>query len=318
VTVQTIRASTLPERPVLMAFAVFILAAGGASVAMRVTFTELAPFWVGASRFALAALVFWILAFIKRLPIPRGRALFGAITFGLLTVGFAFVFAAWGLVATPASLYQTLMAMVPLLTIFLSALHGIEAITPRGIFGSSLAVIGIVITFSGADRTSLSLLHIGAILLAAASIAEGGVLIKRFPPNPPIMTNAIAMTVGAAVQAGVSRLSGEQWVVPTQMSTLVAYIYLVLFVTVLAFLLYMFVLNRWSASGTSYGFVVIPLVTIVIAAVVVGEQITPSFLFGAAFVLAGVFLGALLPSRVKPAEIDECKDRSGQVLPRCA
>lgn len=316
-TAQTFTTSALPERPVLMAFAVFILAAGGASVAMRITFGELEPFWVGTSRFALAALVFWIMAYFKKLSVPRGRALLGAITFGLLTVGLAFVFGGWGLVATPASLYQILMAMVPLLTIFLSALHGVEAITPRGIIGSLLAVVGIVITFSAADRTGLSLPHVGAILLAATSIAEGGVLIKRFPPNPPIMTNAIAMTVGAAVQAVVSRLSGEQWVVPTQTDTVAAYIYLVLFVTVLAFLLYMFVLSRWSASGTSYGFVVIPLVTIVIAALVAGEEVTPAFLIGAVFVLAGVFLGALLPSKVKPAEIDECKDRSGQVLPRC-
>jgi hypothetical protein len=33
-------------------------------------------------------------------------------------------------------------------------------------------------------------------------------------------------------------------------------------------------------------------------------------------VLAGVFFGALLPSKTKPANDDECKGRSGQVFPR--
>lgn len=80
----------------------------------------------------------------------------------------------------------------------------------------------------------------------------------------------------------------------------------------------MFVLGKWTASGASYGFVVIPLVTIIVAAVVAGEIITANFLLGAGLVLSGVLVGALLPSRTKSAPIEECKDRSGQVLPRCS
>jgi drug/metabolite transporter (DMT)-like permease len=310
--------ATLPERPVLIAFALFILVGGGASVAIRITYGELAPFWAATSRFALAALVFWLIVYFQKLTLPRGRALIGAITFGSLTVGFAFVLIAWGLVVTPASLYQILMATVPLLTIFLSAIHGVEAITRKGIFGSLLAMVGIAITVGGASATDISIPHIAAILVAAAFIAEGGVLIKKFPPNPPVITNAIGMTIGALILGAASLFTGEQWTFPTQINTLVAFVYLVLFVTILAFLLYMFVLGKWTASGTSYGFVIVPLVTIVVAATLAGETITLNFLLGSVFVLAGVFVGALLPSKAKSAEIDECKDRSGQVLPRCA
>ncbi|MEJ2758999.1 MAG: hypothetical protein P8046_11010, partial [Anaerolineales bacterium] len=66
-----------------------------------------------------------------------------------------------------------------------------------------------------------------------------------------------------------------------------------------------------------YGFVLLPLVTMVAAAVITGESITLSFILGGALVLAGVFVGALMPSKVAPDEVEECKDRSGQVLPRC-
>jgi drug/metabolite transporter (DMT)-like permease len=75
----------------------------------------------------------------------------------------------------------------------------------------------------------------------------------------------------------------------------------------------MFVLGKRSASGTSYGFVLVPLVTIVVASTLAGEEISSNFLFGAALVL----VGALLPSKTKPAAVEECKDRSGQMLPRC-
>ena len=317
-TAQNNSSSALPERPVLIAFLLFIIVGGGASVAIRMTYAELPPFWSAAARFLLAAVVFWILVFIKGLPLPKGRALLGAVLFGVLTVGLAFVLISWGLVATPASRYQILMATVPLLTIFLSSLHGIEAITLRGILGALLAVVGIVITVGGSGTAELSLPHIAAILVAAVFIAEGGVLIKKFPPNPTIMTNAIGMTVGGIILLVVSLVSGENWSLPTQASTWFAFIYLVVFVTIVAFLLYMWVLNKWSASGTSYGFVLVPLVTIVVASTFAGEQITWNFLVGAAFVLAGVIVGALLPSKAKPAAVEECKERSGQVLPRCA
>ncbi|MGB7934527.1 MAG: hypothetical protein WCH04_20340, partial [Gammaproteobacteria bacterium] len=55
----------LPERPVLVAFLLFILVGGGGSVAIRITYADLDPFWAGASRFGIAALVFWLLAYLK-------------------------------------------------------------------------------------------------------------------------------------------------------------------------------------------------------------------------------------------------------------
>jgi drug/metabolite transporter (DMT)-like permease len=309
--------ATLPERSVLSAFLLFVLVSGGASVAIRMTYAEMAPFWVGTARFALAALAFWVLVFLRKFPVPKGRALLGAALFGTLTVGLAFALIGWGLVATPASRYQILMATVPLLTLFLASLQGIEAITRRGVLGSLLAVAGIAITVGGASTASISLPHVAAIIVAAACIAEGGVLIKKFPPNPPVVTNAVGMTVGAIILGIASLASGEAWNIPTQANTWLAFIYLVAFVTVVAFLLYMFVLGKWSASGTSYGFVMIPLVTIVLASSLAGEEITVNFLIGAGLVLAGVVIGALLPSRTKPVVVEGCKDRSGQVLPRC-
>ena len=51
--------STRPDRRVWLAFFLFVLFVGGASVAIRMTYAELAPFWVAASRFGLGALAFW-------------------------------------------------------------------------------------------------------------------------------------------------------------------------------------------------------------------------------------------------------------------
>lgn len=85
---------------------------------------------------------------------PDRSVLIAFLFFVLVVVGasvaLAFLLIAWGLVATPASRFQTLMATVPLLTVFLSALQGIESISLRGVLGS-LLMDGITITVGGTN-----------------------------------------------------------------------------------------------------------------------------------------------------------------------
>jgi drug/metabolite transporter (DMT)-like permease len=314
---QTLPSSAIPDRSVFAPFAAFILLVGGAPVAIRIGYAELDPFWLGLARFGFGATIFWALALFKGLRLPKGRALIGAVLYGALGVGISMVLMAWGLVKTPASLAAILMAMVPLMTVLLAALQGVESLTGRGLFGALIAVVGTAITVGGALSGDISLPHVAAIIVGTGFVAQSGVVIKRFPPNPPIMTNAVAMTVGAVILAIASLATGESWVIPVQLGTWAALGYLGVFVTVFAFIFYMQVLNKWSASGTSYGFVIIPLVTVIIAALLTKEQVTLNFLIGATLVLIGVLVGALLPGKKKKIEVEECKDSAGQVIPRC-
>jgi drug/metabolite transporter (DMT)-like permease len=305
------KSSGLPDNRTLAAFGFFILLGGGASVAIRITYAELAPFYSAAVRFALAGIIFWILLFVRKIPFPRGQALLGAALFGTLSVGLAFSLVAWGLVEIPASTYQVLMAMVPLLTIFLAFIQGIERIRWQGILGSLLAVGGIAVVVGGASGGGLSLVHVLAIIAAAVCIAEAGVIAKKFPRSHPIATNAIAMTIGALILGSISLITSEPWVLPNQISTWIALGYLIVFVTIIVFLLYLYVLGRWTASGTSYGFVIIPLVTVVVASTLAGEQITLSFIAGGVLVLVGVLVGALLPSK-PPSPPEEAQASPGE------
>ncbi len=315
------QSSATPDRLTLIAFGAFVLLGGGASIAIRFTYGELAPYWSGVLRIGSAALIFWLLLLVRKVPLPRGRALVGAILFGVLSVGAAFLFIYYGLTKTPASLYQTTVAIVPLLTIFFASAHKLEQLSRRGVVGGILAVVGIAIAVSGSlfSGVAISLPHILAILAGAACFAEAGIVVKLFPRNHPYATNAIAMTVGALILAIASLIKGETWALPSTASTWLAMTYIVLGATVAGFLLYLFILGRWTASGASYGFVLVPIVTVILATFLTDETISLLFLVGAVVVIIGVYIGALMPAK-KPAEpaepvVEDIQVRPG--LPTC-
>ena len=291
-----------PDRLTLVAFGLFIILGGGASVAIRFTYGELAPFWGATMRFGLAALVFWALAALQKIKIPTGRALTGAVLFGALNIGFPFAFIYFGLVKTPASLYQVTVSIVPILTLFFASVHGLEKIGIRNVLGSMLAVIGIVFAVSSSLTSGVeaSAVHIAAIIAGAVCLAEAGVIAKIFPRNHPIATNMIAMTVGTVILFAASVINGETISLPSSTGVWLAFLYLALGASVAAFLMYLFVLNRWTASGTSFSWVLIPIVTTILATTLAGEQIGGAFVIGGLLVMAGVWVGALMPA-AKPA-----------------
>ena len=125
---------------------------------------------------------------------------------------------------------------------------------------------------------------------------------KLFPRSDPLATNGIAMSAGAAVLILVSLLAGESWFLPTAPATWAAYVYLVLIGTVVLFYLYLHVLSRWTASATSYAFLLFPVATIVMSAWLTDETISPKFLAGGFIVAIGVWIGALRKSSPSPKE----------------
>jgi drug/metabolite transporter (DMT)-like permease len=92
-------------------------------------------------------------------------------------------------------------------------------------------------------------------------------------------------------------LFGESFAIPQVGSTWWSQAYLILFGTVGVFALYLFVLSRWTASATSNEFVLAPVVGIALAAWLLEEGITGTFLAGSVLVIIGVYFGALRPAR---------------------
>jgi drug/metabolite transporter (DMT)-like permease len=276
-----------------VAFFLIALFAGGNPVAVQFSNSGLPPFWGATLRFAGTALIFWLLVLVRGIALPRGRALLGTVVYGLLSVGGAYAGLYWGLLRAPAGLVGALLALMPLLTLFFAWAHGVERLRLRGLVGALIATGGVLLGVIGGFSGSVPLLSVLALVAGVASLAEASVVFKLFPHGHPIATNAVALTAGGPPLIALSLLTGEQWSVPGGFSTWAAYLYLVLVGSVGVFSLYLRVLSTWTASATSYVFLLMPVATVVIAAVVAGEVITLSFVIGTALVLAGVWIGAI-------------------------
>lgn len=101
-------------------------------------------------------------------------------------------------------------------------------------------------------------------------------------------------------------MAAEQWRFPTRAATWLALSHLVLLDSVAFFALYLFVLQRWTASGAAYSIVIMPLVAALLGAWLAGQPVTLSLAVAGAIVLAGVYFGALSrPRRPIPAPVEE-------------
>lgn len=274
-----------------VAFLFGVLIGGGNAVAVRFSNFELPPFWGAAIRFASAALLFWLIVFSRRITLPEGHALAGTLLYGLLNVGASYAFIYWGLVRIQASLAALVLATTPLITHLLALGHGLEKYNWRRLAGALIALAGIRLAIGGGLGTIVPLLSLLSLIAGAACFAEGSVVFKLLPLSHPVATNALALTTGALSLIGLSAVAGEEWSAPTTPRTWFVFIYLVLIGTVVSFYLFLFVLMRWTASATTYSFLLIPVATVFLAAWLAGEAITAIFLIGSVVVLAGVWLG---------------------------
>jgi drug/metabolite transporter (DMT)-like permease len=281
------------NRSTLAAFVLMVVLAGGNAVAVRLSNSALPPFWGASLRFGAAAFVFWALVIARGLVVPRGRALQGAVLYGVFSVGLAYAFLYWGLLRSPASLAGAVLAFAPLFTLLFATVHGLEELRWQGVIGALVATGGVLLGALGASGGAVHVPSVLALVAGVACLAEATVLFKLFPRSDPLVTNAIALTTGTPLLAVLSRFAGEAWNLPTSPRGWAAVAYLALIGSVAVFYLYLHVLSRWTASATSYSFLLIPVATVVIAALVLGEAITASFLVGAALVLAGVWVGAI-------------------------
>ena len=278
---------------VLLAFFTFVAIGGVNFVAVRFSNRELPPFLGASLRFGVAALLLTVVLFATRLQLPRGQGMVGSVVYGLLAFGAAYACAYYALTQLPAGAGAVVFASYPLFTVILAPLHRIERFRLRGLAGAVLAVVGIVILADLTSADGLPLLPVIAMVGSAVSAAEAGVLLKRFPTVAPVAANTVAMATGASMLLALSLATGERWVWPQLTTTWLSVAYLAVVGSAGLFGLFLFVLQRWTATSTSYATALLPVSALAAGALIGGEAITANAVAGGVLVLIAVYIGAL-------------------------
>jgi drug/metabolite transporter (DMT)-like permease len=288
--------SSGPGPLTLGAFVLAVVLGGANFLGVRVSNQELEPLWGATLRFALAGAIFVVIALAQRQPWPRGRRLLVTAVYGALAFAVSYALLYWALVRVTAGVAVVVLAIVPLATVLMAAAQGLERLQTRGIIGALVALGGIALIVFGPGDLDLPVVPLAAMLLSSLTIAEAIILSKRISSNHPVITNAIGMPVGAALLAGLSLLAGERWVIPNKASVVWSVAYLVILGSVVLFVLVLVVVKGWTASATSYMFVLYPVVTLALGALLLNETVTLVTVGGAGLVIAGVWFGALSPA----------------------
>jgi drug/metabolite transporter (DMT)-like permease len=284
------------ERVTLAAFVASAVLAGGNGVGVRFSNRELDPLWGAGLRFALAAAVFVALMAALRLEVPQGRALGGAVVYGVLQFGATYALAYYALVELHAGFGQILLALVPLMTLLLAVAERQERLRLASILGSVVALAGVLVMSRAPLREAVPLVSLLAALASALCFAQAAVLVRWLPQVHPVTTNAVGTTAGAGVLLAASLVAGETIALPEESDTWLAVAYLVFLGTVAVFVLNLVVLGRWPASRFAYLFVLIPIVTVVLSAWLDDEPVGPGLVLGGLLVLGGVYVGVLRPA----------------------
>ena len=282
-----------PDAKTLAAFAALVVLIGANPLVVRFTDRELPPFWGGGTRIATASLLFFAYVAVKRIPLPRGRDLVGVLLYGLLQFGLGFGLGYWALVKVPASVAGVILAAIPLFTIAFAAISRVEPFTARGVAGSVVSIAGIAVILGTRVSSAVPPLYLAASVAFAACLAGGLVIAKALPRVHPAAMNAIGMLLGGSLLLAVSFAVGERTPLPSATLVWAVQLYVITLGSVGVFSLMLFVVRNWTAAGTSYQTVLSPPVTILLAALFLGEPVSSGLVLGTVIVLIGVYVGAL-------------------------
>lgn len=272
---------------------------GSSFIALKVAFAELPPLWVIFARMALASIVFlacW--RWHGRLDYRAGdwKALLGL---AVCEPCLYFVFEAFALQYTSASQAGMITALLPLLVAVGAFVFLRERIARTTIAGFLLALAGVVwLTLGGKpdEHAPAPLLGNFFEVLAMLMAMCYTLILKHLSARySAYVLTAMQAFVGSIFFLPLAAVSAP---LPETISTagLVAVAYLGIAVTVVAYGLYNFAVGRLPASQASAFVNLIPLFTLLLAALVLGERLGGQQLAGAALVFVGVALSQWRPA----------------------
>jgi drug/metabolite transporter (DMT)-like permease len=273
---------------------------------IKLGLSDLPPVSFAGIRFVVAASVLWGIVAIRRSPLPKGFRAWGFLALtGFLAFSLNFGLLFWGEQRTSSGLAAVLQATIPAFGLALAhLLLPADRMTLPKVLGVSLGIAGVAVIFS--DRTTLAgpdALRGGiAIVAGAFAVALSNILVKsRGASFEPLILAGVQMTFGLVPLVVVGfLLEGNPFAFRWTPRAVLSVLYLALVGSVIAFLLFYWLLQRMDVTKVLLIALVTPVLALVLGAAVLGEKLGGRAFVGTAMILGGVSLG--LRRSARPAK----------------
>lgn len=274
----------------IIGFITIVVLLGANFVAVRFSNAELVPFWGAALRFSLATLILGAVMSVRHIAFPRGQELRATLVYGVLNFGISYALLYWALLSVPSGMTAVIFSTLPLVTLLFATWVNTEQLDKQNILGAVVAIMGISLVFSEQLRLAVPPAGVLAVMIAVIVSAIASVLVKRMQKPHPVTLNAVGMGAGTLILLLSSLIAHEPLRLPTLPVTWAALGWLTMS-AIVAFLLFVWIIGRWTASAATYALVLAPLVTIVLGSWLIREPVTVKIVLGSLVVLAGTYIG---------------------------
>jgi drug/metabolite transporter (DMT)-like permease len=275
----------------------------GAAVATRYLIGAADPFTLAALRFGGGALCLAPLALLLRPRWPeRGDwPAVAGLGFGFYAVFFVFYNVA--LAYTTVARGTLALSTLPLMTMGVGALLGIEALTARKTAGVLVATLGVAVALASGLGAAPAGAWRGDLIMAAATLCMAlyNVWSRPFIARSSALGFLTAgMGVGGAALVGISvAFGGVAQIAGFGARDWLAAIYLAAGGGALAFFLWVYALQHASPTRVANTMTINPLVASLLAMALLGEPFTLNLAAGLVAVFAGIWIATTQAARAR-------------------
>jgi drug/metabolite transporter (DMT)-like permease len=270
---------------------------------------DLPPLTFAGIRFIISCAILFPLVWVRHLALPKTRSdWFLVIGTGVMSFSLNYGLVFWAEQYITSGLAALLQAMLPAFGLILAHIHvPAERMTWVKIAGVVLGVLGVGVVFSNQLAISgrLALAGCVAMVLSAFFAAYSNVLVKTHGKNlNPAVLAAFQMLFGLVPLLLYGLMfEGNPLRLRWTPLALVCLLYLAVVGTVIAFLMYYWLIQNMDVTKTMLISLVTPVVAVILGMLVLDEQLSWRTLVGGAMIMAGIGFIVVRKPRTKAVPI---------------
>ena len=262
-------------------------------VAIKIAYETFPPITLGAVRFVVATLILGALTLLPKNRVKLEKKDIGTVALsGLMGITLYAVLQNIAMQWTSASSATLIIASYPIITLLLETLIYKTKLSAVKVIGILIAIGGVVIlSYVKAEaRQQNELLGILLLIVAGVAWAFYNFLTKKVVNRYPSISLLFYQTLfGTLFMLPLSLFERAQWQAPTLM-TFSMMLFLGVFCSVIAFLLYNLGLRKLSPSSVTSMLNLVPIFGVFFSWLLLGERVTLQKVIGGTIVILGVML----------------------------